>query len=197
MILVCGPALDKHETLRSVDILREVDLPNSTSFVVTTGKVEVAPGIRTHNVEAGYPLDLPFFRTQSSWAHPGRTEDLCFRDGYDLYCFRGLLRKHPAFQLAILLRKGPHLRARWDGIEQALAGNPFVTFGAAPGDDGENGNLLVDLRHERAMTFLDLAVDFYRSGAAYAVDPYTLNGSLKLAAQADTMVGNLDRQKQT
>ena len=173
-------------------MLGEVDLPNVTNFVVTTGKVDVGDNMRTHNVEAGYPQVIPFLTTQSRWAIPGNGMEPRFRDGYDLFCFRGLIRKHSKFEFAILLRGGPKLLARWTELRESVHDKLFSTFGGTAGAEEGTGNVIVNLRDERSLPFLDLAVDFYRTGAAYGLEEYSLHTALQTAARASAMVDAFD-----
>ena len=184
-VLICGPALDARESANTLEMLRPISLPNATKFVITTGKFETVEGVRPFNVEANYPPEPPYLQTLATLAEMPVFPEPQFRDAYDLFCLRALLAKHPLFDVAVLLRDGSNFESCWPELLDSLAGKLFLPFELRPADNSEspNTNLVIDLRDKRASTFLDQVGRFYASGAAYAIEAYTLEWALHLAME--------------
>lgn len=182
-ILLCGPALDAEESAASLDLLRQVTLPNATKYLVTTGKFDSEGAAKTVNVDADYPADPAHLKTLAAWADAGSLGDPRFRDGYDLYCLRRIIARFKGFDYAVLLRSGAAaFQDRWPKLEEGVRGRFFQTFGRPSGATGKN--LVIDLRDERSADFLDAAWEFYSAGAVYGMQGYSLDLALSTAVDS-------------
>ena len=184
-ILLCGPALDESESAESLQLLRSVSLPNATKYVVTVGKFDTQRSAQTFNAEAGHPAETPHLLTLAGWAEGPEPSDPQFRDGYDLFCLRGIIAQNESCDYALLLREVADVQDRWPILQDEVRGRLFVTFGSAAGAP-ESGarNVLLDLTDNRMPAFLQRAWDLYSTGAAYGVEPYSLDRALATVADA-------------
>ena len=184
--MLCGPALDAEESAASLELLRQVTLPNASKFLVTTGKFDAEGAAKSSNVEADYPPEPAQLQTVLRWAEGAGLTDPRFRDGYDLYCLRRIIARHGGFDHAVILRSGAAgLEARWSELKNSVEGRPFLTFGG--GASGAGPSLLIDLRDERAVPLLDAACEFYLTGGVYGMDEYSLELALQTATDAIEM----------
>lgn len=185
LILICGPALDANESAASLDLLRQVTLPNAVKFLVTTGKFDAEGAAKTVNVEADYPADPAYLQTLLRWAEIRELADPRFRDGFDLYCLRRILARFKKFDYAVLLRGGAsNLKARWPKLQGSIEGRVFLTFhgaASAGGAASPGPSLLIDFQDKRSAAFLDAAWELYLSGAVYGMADYSLDGALGTA----------------
>ena len=187
-ILLCAPALNASESLAGLEMMRGLTLRGATKFVVTTGKFDTEKEARAFNVEAGYPAETALLQTLSRWAEVPEWPDARFRDGYDLFCLHQIMRQNEGFDIAVLLRDGSEIQARWASLLRALEGRFFVT-----GETAETGpNLLINLADRRARNFLDRAAQFYFTGRAYALETYSLDSALRLVVRAVELEADLD-----
>ena len=187
-ILLCAPALNASESLAGLEMLRALTLSGATKFIVTTGKIETQKEARTFNVEAGYPAETALLQTLSRWAEMPERPDARFRDGYDLFCLHRIVSENKGVDIAVLLRNGSDLQARWPSLRRGLEGQLYQTSQTA-----ETGpDLLINVADYRARRFLDRAVQFYLTGGAYAMEPYDLDRVLGLVAKAIELEADLD-----
>lgn len=165
-------------------MLGSVTLPNVTKYVVTVGKFDTRKIATSFNVEAGYPAAPAYLQTLAVWAErPSRNEPR-FRDGYDLHSLRKLLGKEGSdFDYAVLLRSADGFEESWPDLQAGLDGRTFLVFSSASAEE-RTPNVLLSLREKRAIEVLDLALEIYFTGAAYAIDPYSLEGALTAAVDA-------------
>lgn len=177
-ILLCGPALDTEGSAASLDLLRQVTLPNATKYLVTTGKFDAEGDAKTVNVETDYPADPPHLQSLLRWAELNDPEDGRFRDGYDLYCLRRILTRFKKFDYAVVLRDGAAgLPGWWPELQDTLADRIFLTFdeqGPGGGTVSSRPSLIIGLRDIRTPAFLDAAWELYRTGAVYGIEPYSI-----------------------
>jgi hypothetical protein len=187
-ILLCGPALDAEGSAASLDLLRQVSLPNATKYLVTTGKFDAGGDAKTVNVETDYPADPPQLRSLLRWAEINDLEDGRFRDGYDLYCLRRILSRFKKFDYALVLRNGAtSLPGWWPELQASIAGRTFLTFdgqGPGAGTLSPHPSLIIDLQDARTPAFLDAAWELYRTGAVYGLEPYSIAAALDTALAA-------------
>lgn len=195
-ILLCGPALDPTESANRLEMLRLVALPNATKYVVTTGKFDAQKLAKTFNINAEYPAEPAYLHTLAAWAEfPDRCEPR-FRDGCDLFCLRSILAKNGDFDYAILLREAVGFQERWPNLRAGAEGKMFLSFheGLSAASDPAAANVLFNLRDKRASRFLDLASELYRTGAVYAMTPYSLERALMAAVDGLRLEDEIDRR---
>jgi hypothetical protein len=183
-LLICGPAFDGQETARSLTNLNRVNLPNATRLVITHGKFDTGGAARTLNVDSGYPAEPPQLQTLAAFAGRSFRTDPRFRDGYDLYCIRRVLEQNAGFDLLLLLRDPAGVERCWPQLLATASENPIAI-------DGEHdGNLLLNLHNPRCGPLLELAWTSFRSGAACALQPYSLGSMMQSAADALNLVAS-------
>jgi hypothetical protein len=185
-VLVCGPAINAAESAERLEMLAGINLPNATKFVITTGKFDAEKAASTFNIEGSYPAEPAHLQTLARYAAAGPGEQ-CFRDGYDLFCFRRLVMERKGFALAVLLRNAGGFDDRWPELRSALNDKLFLTFVPKSVEQvGELGatNLIIDLTDERAGPFLERVGEVYASGASYAITSYSLDAALRLGLEA-------------
>jgi hypothetical protein len=186
-ILLCGPAIDSAESGARLEMLRQIELPNATKFVVTTGKFDGQKPARTFNVEANYPSQPARLLTLARWACCGAAPEPRFRDGYDLFCLDRILDESGGFDLAMLVRDATGLEQRWPELRSSIGDELFLTFraashGAAAAADAVN--VLFNLTHPGSRRFFDHISGLYRDGAFYGIEDYSLGKALDLAFQS-------------
>ena len=190
-ILLCGPASNAEESADSLEMLGQVDLPGATKYVVTTGKFDAHKLAKTFNVEADYPTEPARLQTMAGWAEfPDLTRSRC-RDGYDLFCLRGILAKEGPFDYAIVLRDARDLEKRWPGLCAQIDGKPYLCFEAgspAVSEASQGCNVMFNLKEDTAAAVLELAWELYASGNVYAMSPYSLDGALATALEGAGIV---------
>lgn len=168
-------------------MLERANLPNAIKFAVTTGKFDTGGIARTFNVEANYPAEPTILHTLACWAGTLNLHDQRFRDGYDLFCLRRVLREHTKFDLAVMLRDPSGLEDRWTEFLAHLEVHPFMAFDGEMTQDltaGTRTNLVVDLRNEQARPLLDVVCELYEAGLAYAIADYSLERAMRLALRS-------------
>jgi len=186
-ILLCGPAAQTEESAASLDLLRQVGLPNAVKYLVTTGKFDSEGAAKTVNVEGDYPADTAYLQTLLRWAEIRDLHDPRFRDGYDLYCLRRIIARFKGSDYAVLLRNGATAFERqWPKLQKSIRGRLFQTFGRSTAARGQvpGKNLIVDLKDERCADFLDAAWELYATGAVYGINEYSLDFALGTALDA-------------
>lgn len=177
-LLILGPAFDAGESARSVENLSRVDLPHTSSFVVTRGKFDAGTVLRTFNIDAGYPAEIAQLQSLATSAGRRFRDDLRFRDGYDLFCIRRLLIRHGGSDLLLLLRDPAGLDQVWPDLSERAARNLFAV-------DHETGrNLVLNLAEPRCRAFLEQAWTLYRTGAVFAIPSYDVATALATARDA-------------
>jgi len=165
-------------------MLRELNLPGATKFIVTTGKFDAQKLARTFNVEADYPAEPARLQTMAGWLEVPDLTVPCFRDGYDLFCLRRILAKDDAFEFAIILRNAAGLEEGWSEILAQVSGKPYLCFenGSAVQSGASSGcNVMFNLQEESTPAVLEMAWELYSSGAAYAMSPYNMEKALATA----------------
>ena len=177
-LLILGPAFDPQESERSVACLDAVVLPNATKFVVTRGKFDAGAAAKTFNIDSGYPPEIAMLQTLATSAGCDHRSDPRFRDGYDLFCIRRLLDRHAGFDQLLLMRDPADLAQHWPEMLARASANMFAVSAAG------GGNLLLNLADARSGALLDMAWSLYRSGAAYAIQPYGLGTAMGIAREA-------------
>ena len=193
-ILLCGPALSADECAESLEQLRRVTLPGAAKYVVTATKFDTQRSARTFNpeAEAGYPAEPAYLQTLAAWAEFPYRSDPCFRDAYDVFCMRQIVARHGPFDYAILIRRAGDFENSWPELQSHVDGRLFLTFEPDAGESGRANsaetavqpNLLVRLADARSVAFLEMVSEFYSSGAAYSLTPYSLDRALAAAADA-------------
>ena len=186
-ILICGPAAQTEESVASLDLLRQVTLPNAAKYLVTTGKFDSEGAAKTVNVEADYPADTAHLQTLLRWAKIRDLRDQRFRDGYDLYCLRRIVTRFKGSDYAVLLRNGAAaFQNHWPKLQESVRGQLFQTFGRSAGARGQvpGKNLILDLQDERSADFLETAWELYATGAVYGMTLYSLDLALSTALDA-------------
>lgn len=185
-LLICGPAINAAESARCLGMMRDIDAPNATKFVITTGKFDAEKAASTFNIEASYPAEIAELQTLARAAEPEGAGEQCFRDAYDLYCLRRLVEERQGFEFAVLMRNAVGFDELWPGLHSRVRGKLFLTFAPEPGE--EPGvvatNLVIDLTDERAGPFLDAIGEVYASGASYSIADYSLDAGLHVALEA-------------
>lgn len=185
-LLICGPAINAAESTRCLAMMRGIDTPNATKFVITTGKFDAEQAASTFNIEASYPAEIAELQTLARAAEPEGAGKQCFRDAYDLYCLRRLVEERKGFEFAVLMRSAAGFDELWPGLHSRVKGELFLTFAPQPVD--ETGliatNLVIDLTDERAGPFLDRIGEVYGSGASYSIAGYSLDAGLHVAFEA-------------
>lgn len=186
-ILICGPALNAEESAASLDLLRQITLPNAVKSLVTTGKFDVEGAAKTVNVDADYPAELAHLQSLLSWAEGSGLSDPRFRDGYDLYSLRRVLGRFKGADYAVLLRNGAAaFEERWPTLRDNISGRVFLVFGRSSASQTVNPgkNLLIDLTDERTAAVLDGAWELYATGAVYGMEDYSFDLALSTALAA-------------
>lgn len=182
-VLLLGPAIDAGESATSLERLGSLSLPNSTSYVVTTGKFDTRKLAKTFNVEAGYPGEVTVLQTFAAWAEIPYRTDARFRDGYDLFCLRSLLAKVDSFDYAVLVRNATSLQERWPELLTELQERLFVVLGSGSPTSG-SPSLVLNLADPRISPFLECAIELYLTGAVYGIPRYSLAEALITAARS-------------
>jgi hypothetical protein len=177
-LLILGPALDPQETERSLACLGAIALPNAVKIVVTRGKYDAGTAAKTFNIDSGYPAEIALLQTLATWAGRDHRSDPCFRDGYDLFCIRRLLDRNAGFAQLLLMRDCAGVEQQWPEMLARAADDLFAVSA------GDGRNLLVNLADPRSGALLDLVWSLYRSGAAYAIEPYSLGAAMGIAREA-------------
>jgi hypothetical protein len=198
-LLLCGPALDANESAASLDVLRQITLPDAAKFVVATAKFDAQGVAKSVNVQSDYPGEPPYLETLLRWSGTGDLADPRFRDGYDLYCLRRILARQRGFDFAVMLRGGAAtFEARWPELQRSVEGRLFLTFDEEGGIDSTAApvsSFLIDLRDERAGAFLDAGWQLYVTGAVYGLTAYSLGGALSIALDAVQLERSLREPK--
>lgn len=195
-ILLCGPALDAVESACSLEMLQSVTLPNVTKYVVVSGKFNVNKSVKAFNVDTGYPAEPVQLQTLAAWAEVPHRDDPRFRDGYDLFCLRGILAKNGPPDIAVLLRDSLGFDELWPDLLANAQDKMFLTFsGSKPSAvvDATRQNILFNLQDENVHDLLDLGWDLYATGAVYGISPYSLDAAFMTAANAQRFERELDR----
>lgn len=180
-VLLLGPAIDAAESASSLERLRSLSLPNSTSYVVTTGKFDARKLAKTCNVEAGYPSELTVLQTLAAWVEVPYRADSRFRDGYDLFCLQSALAKADSFDYAVLVRDVASLQESWPELLTRLGTDLFVVFGSGSSIAG-SPSVVLNLANPQLSAFLGCALELYLTGAAYGIPHYSLDEALITAA---------------
>jgi hypothetical protein len=194
-ILLCGPALDAVESAYSLEMMQSVTLPNVTKYVVVAGKFNVDKSVKAFNVETGYPAEPAHLQTLAARAEVPHRDDPRFRDGYDLFCLRGILAKRGPPDIAVLLRDSLGFDKLWPDLLANAQNKMFLTFsGSKPSAavDAARQNILFNLQDENTHNLLDLGWDLYATGAAYGISPYSLDAVFMTAANAQRFERELD-----
>ena len=185
-ILICATSTDANSSLASVELLRNIDIPNVSKFVVVTGKFDTQEA-RKFNVEADYPAEPAQLQSIAAWAELSRGPDSRLRDGYDLFCLRSILKKHGPFSHAVLLRGACGFERGWDDLARKLGDKLFLVFGEIEpeqaGDD-PRCNVLFRMNHDQSAALIERAWELYASGAAYAFEDYRFEIALGAAAES-------------
>lgn len=175
-VLVCGPSPERMAPAQALEMLRQVTLPHAAKVVVTNGKFDTQKAAKTFNLEAGYPPEPAQLQTLSTWAGlPARSSEQ-YRDGFDLFALRAVLRRDGPFDYVLLLRARADLEERWAELRDQVEGKLFVTF--------DDDNVLFDFRDVWTTGFLERAWELYVTGTVYAIDDYSLQAALAAAANA-------------
>lgn len=183
-LLICAAAVDSRESEAQLDALRRLSIANSSKFLVVTGKFDTRKDAQAFNVEAKYPAETAHLQTVARWADISFGPDPHFRDGYDLFCLRRVLEAQGDFGLALLWRDGMDFTEHWPKLGENIGDSLFLTFGGGKAAGGSAGpNLLVNMEHPSALSFLSRAVDFFMTGRSFAIEPYSFARSLELAAE--------------
>jgi len=185
-ILVCGPALNISESEASLERLRLLSSPIFKKFAVTTGKSDSVRDVKGFSMEANFPPEPAYLQTLGSWAGNADPTDQRFRDGYDLFCLRAIISRNPGFKFAMLLREANELDDRLMSLLNKAEDSLFLAFDAESdhaSDANSRRNLLVNLSDPRSGDFLHFAWQLYVTGAAHAIDPYSLEEAMKAAAE--------------
>lgn len=186
-ILLCAPALDAAESQAGLDMLRDIELPNATKFIVTTGKFDAQKVARTFNVEANYPSEPARLLSFARWACGAIGPEPRFRDGYDLFCLDGILEQNGGFDFAVLVRDAAGLEQRWLELRASVAGALFLTFGpqsAECTEAADTANVVFNLTHAASRPFRDHVHKLYNEGGFYSLDDYRLDKALQLAVES-------------
>lgn len=173
-ILLCGPAPSRTEPAKALAMLGATDLPKLTKCVLTDAKFDTQKAAKTFNIDADYSPVPPQLQTLGAWAGLPPTADQV-ADAIELYALRSIIERDGPFGYAILQRGPGDIAKQWPTLREKIADRPFLCFG--------KGNVLLNLGKPNAH-FLDLMWDLYVSGAAYAIDPYSFEAALGVAAEA-------------
>lgn len=175
-VLVCRIVQETSNLSNSLQMLRQMLLPNATRLVAVSGKVDAGEDIKTFNFEAGYPSDPAHLQTLAAWAEAPIKSDVRLRDGFELYCLRQILKREEGFDSAILLRAPFSMEV---GKGSDLVAPLFHAC-----DESPDPSIMFNLRDRRAAAFFDLAWDLYATGAVYAMAPYGFAEALGEATKA-------------
>ena len=194
-ILLCGPALDARESAASLELLRQITVPNAAKFVVTTAKFDAQDVAKSVNVQSDYPAEPAYLQTLLNWSEIGDPGDPRFRDGYDLYCLRRILARHKRFDYAVMLRGAAHtVETRWPELQRSLEDRLFLIVGEEPPSNSTAARLptfVINLRDERVDAFLDAASQLYLTGAVYGLTAYSLDTALSIALDSVQLEASL------
>ena len=185
-ILICATSTDANSSLASVELLRNVTIPNATKVVVVTGKFETQEA-RKFNIDADYPAEPAQLQTIAAWAELSHGPDSRLRDGYDLFCLRSILKKHGPFSYAVLLRHARGFEGGWTDLAQRLGDKLFMIFGEVETEQAggtPQGNVLFRLDDDQSTAFIEQALELYSSGAVYAFENYSFDIALGAAAES-------------
>jgi hypothetical protein len=185
-VLIVATALNMSEAERSLEVLKSIDLPNAVKCVAGPGKVDTRKQAKAFNIESGYPSEPAHLHTLGAWAGTESLTDECFRDGYDLFCLRRLLHDDDAFDFALLVCAPVHLHTDWSCLQAAVSDKLFLKFGAEISGESAGGrpNIAFNLRNDRSADFLDASWELFKTGAAYAIAPYSFEAILCTAQNA-------------
>lgn len=188
-VLLCRTALNCSEAAAGLEVLRAVQLENATKFLVTTGKFDAENVAVKFNVDAGYPADAAYLQTIAAWAEQPHSTEPRFRDGYDLFCLRRLLGKHPDFEFAVVLRDRAGFDEWWVESQGETGGELFLALAPATAENGEAApNVVFRLDDDRTSDFLELAWELYATGAVFGMVDYSFDLALETAAEALRLV---------
>jgi len=157
-------------------MLGQVRLPNATKYVVTAGKFDTGKAAKTFNMDAGYPAAPAHLQTLAVWAEVG-SGDLRPRDARDLWALGEILRREQDFDFALLLRQAADVDEIWPELMRKVEVEPFAVFGSGM-------NVMFDVRSDSARELIECLLEFYRSGAVYAIGQYSMDSALAAAAQS-------------
>jgi hypothetical protein len=160
----------------ALEMLQQVNLPNTTKVVVTQGKFDTQKAAKTFNLEAGYPPDPPRLHSVAAWAGMPVQSAAQHSDGLDLFALRAVILRDGPFDYAVLLRGRTSFDDRWAELREQVNSRLFVVF--------QEDVVLFDLRGPLAAAFLDRAWELYVTGTVYAIAGYSLQAGLALAADA-------------
>lgn len=191
-VLLVAPVLDEADSTASLQMLRNVGVPNATKVLVTNGKFDAQKLATTFNIETGYPPEPARLQTLAAWAEVPYRTDPRFRDGFDMFCLNKVIAKAGQFDCAVLVRDATGLQEAWADLVAELSDRLFSTF-RAEGDAGP-GNILFNLVAPRASRFLDAASELYATGAGFGITPYSLTNALMTTMQALDIERQFDAQ---
>lgn len=185
-ILICSVSTHDADPLPSLELLRNVTLPNASKFLVVTGKFETKE-VKKFNVEADYPPEPAQLKTLAAWAEVNHATDPRWRDGFDLFCLRRILKKNGPFSYAILLRTACGFEGGWTELAQKLSDKPFLVFGR--NEDEHSGstsecNVLFHLEGKHSGELIEEAWQVYASGTVYAFENCSFDIALDTAAES-------------
>jgi hypothetical protein len=185
-ILIFATSTDANGSLASVELLRNVAVPNASKFVVVTGKFETQEA-RKFNIEADYPAEPAQLQTIAAWAGLSHGPDSRLRDGYDLFCLRSIVKKQGPFSHAVLLRHVRGFEGGWADLAHTLGDKLFMVFGAIESQQTGNTpqcNVLFRLDDGHSIAFIEQAFELYSSGTVYAFEDYSFDIALGAAAES-------------
>ncbi|MCW2411753.1 MULTISPECIES: hypothetical protein [unclassified Sphingobium] len=160
----------------------------SHQFVLVSGKVKLPSGMRSFNIEMGYPAEPAHLITHAAWAwSPGRHGPQ-YRDARALFCLSRFVSQHPeADEIALILGEPGESVSPSDGGDPP----PLAAVLSSTKDGGGTCDvILFDRKAPNADIALAIATDMALSGAIYSVEPYSLSALLDEVARATAFLAD-------
>jgi hypothetical protein len=174
---------DRSQAEAWLERLAAAAIPNAVAYVATTGKIGTRGLAKSFNIESGYPPEPALLQTLSAWSEVAIEQDRRFRDALELHCLRKVLAEQPDADFAVLLRTVFTAERSWPALTNECRERLFFSF-EGPVDEPAKRNVLLYTGGPRSAEFLDLAWEIFQTGAAYGLDPYSLDEVLAGAADA-------------
>lgn len=170
---------------RALSRIEQITLPAGERLVLSSGKFDARKRARTLNIEAGYPAAMIAF--QNRFRHADDVDArLHFEDGFDILSISESMDRLAGFDFLLMMRSDIKQSIAWPDVTDQMRNRHFLLFDSEIGAAAvtpEARNILIDLRDPKK-AFLLAMRDIYQTGAAFAVEPYSLATVLDLVSDA-------------
>lgn len=183
LLFGCGHAGADPE--RCLALVEQIAIPADQRLVLSSGKFDARKRARTLNIEAGYPAAMIAFQNRFRLAND-RDAQLHFEDGFDILSICENIDRLSGFEYLLLMRRAFKQPSSWSDMTEQMNGRHFLIIDLMMGSDenvSDTCNVLIDLRDSERLFLLALR-DIFETGTAFAIEPYSFQKVLDIAADA-------------